>query len=301
MRKLFAILFVAASIVMAFSFSTSAQTTNIFTLTNVVTVLVTNIVTVTNVIVATPPPPPAPMPADVPTLAAPPAKIPWNGSIAAGLTLTRGNSDTLLVTAGALTEKKGPVNEWSLGADGAYGENKVTTGTGTNKTSQYVKNTDMAHLFGQYNHLFSEKFYGYLRVNALHDGISDLQYRLTIGPGAGYYLLKETNTTLAVESGAAVVFERLGNEDNSYATLRFAERFEHKFFEQKARLWQNAEILPQVDDFNNFIVNAEIGIETALSKKLSLQTFVVDNFINEPASGRLQNDVKIVSGLKYKF
>src|SRR5882672_5218621 len=122
MRKLFAILFVAAGIVMAFSFSTSAQTTNIFTVTNVVTVLVTNIVTLTNVIVATPPPPPAPMPADVPTLAAPPAKISWNGSIAAGLTLTRGNSDTLLVTAGALMEKKGPINEWSFGADGAYGE-----------------------------------------------------------------------------------------------------------------------------------------------------------------------------------
>jgi len=157
------------------------------------------------------------------------------------------------------------------------------------------------HGFGQANHLFSEKFYGYLRVNALHDAIADLQYRITIGPGAGYYLLKETNTTLAVEAGSAVVFERLGTNDNTYATLRLAERFEHKLFEQKARIWQTVEILPQVDDFNNYIVNAELGIEAAVNSKLSLQTFVVDNYNNQPAGGRQKNDVKIVSGLKYKF
>jgi len=36
-------------------------------------------------------------------------------------------------------------------------------------------------------------------------------------------------------------------------------------------------------------------------KKISLQAYVQDNFVNEPASGRQQNDLRIVSGLKYKF
>lgn len=284
MRKITGILLVAASLIAA-SDSASAQTTNIFTVTNVVTVLVTNIVTVTNIASTTT----APVPADVPQLATPPAKIHWESSLSAGLTLTRGNSDTLLVTGALVTEKKGKINEWSFGADGGYGED------------QGEKNVDTVHLFGQVNHFFSEKFFGYLRVNALHDGISDLQYRLTIGPGVGYYLRKETNTSLSVEGGSAIVFERLGSEDTTYATLRFAERFEHKFTEQRARLWQSFEILPQVNDFNNYIINAEIGIETAISKKVSLQTFLVDNYINEPAAGRKNNDVKIVSGLKYKF
>ncbi len=43
------------------------------------------------------------------------------------------------------------------------------------------------------------------------------------------------------------------------------------------------------------------GLEAAVSKKISLQAYVQDNFINEPAPGRQQNDVQIVSGLKYKF
>jgi len=280
MNKHLAIFLAVATAIMAFS--ASAQT-NVYTVTNVVAVLVTNIFTVTNVVASTPMPGPAPVPA----LAAP-VKTPWQSSISAGLTLTRGNSDTLLTTGGVLTEKKGKINEWGFGADGAYGVNNGQ------------KDVDAAHAFGQVNHLFTDNFFGYLRVNALHDGIADLQYRLTIGPGAGYYLIKETNTTFAVEGGSAIVLERLGSEDNTYATLRLAERFEHKF-KDRARIWQSVEILPQVDEFNNFLVNAELGIESALSKKLSLQTFVVDNYNNQPAAGRQQNDVKLVSGLKYKF
>jgi len=282
MKKQLSILFAAAVAAMAFLLSASAQTYT-YTVTNVVTVLVTNIVTVTNVVAGTPLPAPTPVPALVT-----PVKTPWQSSISAGLTLTRGNSDTLLVTGGVLTEKKGKINELGFGADGAYGVNNGQ------------KDVDTLHAFGQVNHLFTDNFFGYIRMNALRDGISDLQYRLTIGPGVGYYLLKATNTTLAVESGSAVVFERLGSKDNTYATLRLAERFEHKF-NDRARIWQAVEILPQVDDFNNYLVNAEFGIESSLSKKLSLQTFVVDNFVNQPAAGRQQNDVKLVSGLKYKF
>ena len=175
----------AVALLAAFSLVASAQTYT-YTVTNVVTVLVTNIVTVTNVVAAAPLPEPTPVPA----LAAP-VKTPWESSISAGLTLTRGNSDTMLVTAGALTEKKGKLNEWGFGADGAYGEDSGQ------------KNVDTIHAFGQVNHLFTDNFYVYMRVNALHDGISDLQYRLTLGPGVGYYLVKQKNTTLAVEAGSA--------------------------------------------------------------------------------------------------
>ena len=51
-------------------------------------------------------------------------KTAWESSVSLGLTLTRGNSDTLLFTAGAVTDKKTPDNEFKLGADAAYGENR---------------------------------------------------------------------------------------------------------------------------------------------------------------------------------
>jgi putative salt-induced outer membrane protein YdiY len=213
----------------------------------------------------------------------------WESSVAFGFTLTRGNSDTLLATGAIQTHKKTFADEISLGADGAYGENDS------------VQNVNSAHGFSQYNHLFSENFFGYLRADMLHDEIADLQYRITLSPGVGYYFLRQTNTSFAGEFGPAMVFERLGGRDNNYVTARMAERFEHKFTENNARLWQTAEILPQINKFNNFVANAELGLEATVTKKVSLQAYAQDNFVNEPAPGRQQNDLRIVSGLKYKF
>ena len=282
MIKLIASLLVATGVLSAFSFNASAQT-NVVTVTNVVTMTVTNYVTVTNE-----PATAAAAPAATNAIVQPP-KHPWESSVGAGLTLTRGNSSTLLVTGNLQTHKKTPDNEIKLGADGAYGEDSS------------VENVDTIHGFGQYNHLFTDRFYGYVRAEALHDGIADLQYRVTGGPGVGYYFLKETNTTFAGEFGVSYLNQRLGDMDDNYAILRVAENFEHKFKRFGARFWENVEVLPQVNKFDNYLVNAEIGIESAISQTISLKTYLVDNFNNEPAAGRQKNDVKLISGISYKF
>jgi putative salt-induced outer membrane protein YdiY len=219
----------------------------------------------------------------------PPPKYPWNSTAGAGLTLTRGNSDTLLATINVQTDRKTPKNEITLGADGAYGE------------ANSIENVDTLHGFSQYNYLFSDRFFGYVRVEALHDGIADLQYRITAGPGAGYYFIKETNTTFAGEIGSSFVTERLGGMDQNYETLRLAERYEYKFANYGARFWENVEVLPQVNKFDNYQLNAEAGVEASLTQTISLKTFLDDNFNNEPAAGRQKNDVKLVSGISVKF
>ena len=59
--------------------------------------------------------------------------------------------------------------------------------------------------------------------------------------------------------------------------------------------------MPQVDNVNNYIINSEVGIEASIAKNLSLQTYLDDSYDSEPAPGRERNDVKLVSGLSYKF
>lgn len=213
---------------------------------------------------------------------------PWSSSAFAGLTLTRGNSDTVLFTGNVKTARKDKQNEWAFGVDGAYGENNS------------VKNNETLHGFGQYNRLFNERFFGYLRADALHDGIADVNYRVALSPGAGYYLLKDQDTSLAVEVGPGVVFEKRGGEEKTFATLRVAERFEHKLSD-KARIWQSAEFLPEVSKFENYVINFEAGIGASISRNLELSVVLQDNYVNLPAAGRQCNDVKLVSGVTYKF
>ncbi len=282
MKKTIAILTIAATGLGLSAFPALAQT-NIYTVTNVVTVLVTNLVTVTNVVANAPAATPA-TPATVDMV----KKYPWASSLSTGLTLTRGNSHSLLFSADIETKKKTPDNEYSLGASGAYG------------SQNSVQNINNYGAFSQWNHLFTDRFYGYARVDALRDVIADLDYRFNVGPGAGYYFIKGTNTTLSAEAGAGYQDEHLGGIYDSFATARLAENFEHKFNE-RARLWEKAEILPQVDKFENYAVNFEIGIEASITKSFSLKTYLDDNYQSEPAAGHYRNDVKLVSGIAYKF
>jgi len=274
----------AAAILAAVAPVAPAQT-NVYTVTNVVTVLVTNVVTVTNVVAAVPVVTNATAGAAVVSAA---TNNPWKSSISAGLTLTRGNANTTLFTTEFLTAKKTPKNEYSLGLGTAYGSQ------GSTETINNYK------AFDQWNHLFTDRFFGYVRAAALRDLIADLDYRLTVGPGAGYYLIKETNTTLAAEAGGGMEIQRLGGVDQQFSTLRLAERFEHKFVD-RARLWQCVEFVPQADKLDNYVVTFEIGVETAISKSFCLKTYLDDTYDNRPATARLKNDAKIVSGITYKF
>ncbi|HPC59573.1 MAG TPA: DUF481 domain-containing protein [Verrucomicrobiota bacterium] len=215
-------------------------------------------------------------------------KSTWESSAALGLTLTEGNSRTLQINGQVQSMKKWDQNEINLGASGTYGKDRGE------------KSAESLRGYAQYNRLFSERVFGYLRVDALHDAIADIEYRVGISPGAGYYFIKNQTTGLRGEVGPGVIFEKQGDDTDTYMTLRFAERFDHKLNE-RATLWQTLEFLPQVDRWGNFIINAEIGIETAITKSLSQRTFVQDTYDNEPAAGRRKNDVKLVAAIAYKF
>ena len=104
---------------------------------------------------------PAPVPAPEP-------KKGWESVASAGVTLTRGNSETFLGTIGVNSSRKWAKDEALLGASAGYGENttRVSDSTGGtekqhDKTDQYIKG------FGQWNHFFTDgNLYAGVRVDA---------------------------------------------------------------------------------------------------------------------------------------
>jgi putative salt-induced outer membrane protein YdiY len=153
---------------------------------------------------------------------------------------------------------------------------------------------------GQYNYLFTERFYAGVRLDALHDSIVDIDYRFTLSPLVGYYLIKNTNTQFFVEAGPSLVVQRQGNVDDTYAALRFAERYERKLSDV-AKVWQSVEFIPQVDDFENFIANIEVGVEASLNKTLALRVVFRDLYDNVPAPGAEKNEIQFIASVVYKF
>jgi putative salt-induced outer membrane protein YdiY len=213
----------------------------------------------------------------------------WDGTVTLGLTATAGNVNSVLTTGKLSAEHKTPRNDLLLGADGVYG------------VASSVESAESLHGSAQYNHSFIDNtWYGYGRGDALHDGIADVEYRVNSGAGAGYYFIKDKQTTFSAEAGPALEVEHLDDEYHNYPTARVAESYQHKI-DDHARVWENVELIPPLTAVDSFLVNSEVGVETPLTHKLSLQTYLQDNFANTPAPGYKNNDMKVVSGLVFKF
>ncbi len=237
----------------------------------------------------------APAQAAAPT----PPDTSWKSSAAVGLTLTRGNSETLLATLGLTTAKKWDSNELSFGVDGTYGKSKDQN-TGISSTT-----AGSIHGVAQYKRLFNERLYGYLLVDGLNDGVAKINYRFTVSPGLGYYFIKEKKTDLSAEVGPGFLFEKLNGLTQNFVTLRVGETFHHALSD-RARIWESANIMPQVDRFSNYIVTAEAGIEADITadKRLTLRLVLQDTFNSHPAVAVpviKQNDFKLIAGIGYKF
>jgi putative salt-induced outer membrane protein YdiY len=225
-----------------------------------------------------------------------PPKAVWKSSVAAGLTLTEGNSKSTQAALSADTDGKWGQSELSVGGDGTYGRSQAPGQTTASTTASLL------HGFSQYNWLFGERVFGFGRVEGLHDGVADVKYRVSLNVGAGYYFVKNTNVDLCAEVGPGYVFQEQGTNSTSYAALRAGEKF-HLALSDRARLWETLEVAPQVDKFDNYVANAEIGLEADLTKdkKLALRTCLTDTYNHEPAPGRLRNDLTWVTSIAYKF
>lgn len=228
---------------------------------------------------------------------APPPKH-WEGVFSADATLARGNSRSFMGTVAVNAKGKYEPNEFLLSGAAGYGDtttkDPVTGQDVTTKSQDYLKGS------AQWNYLFTDRFYAGLKLDALHDDLADINYRFTVSPLAGYYLIKKPQTEFAVEAGPSYVYEQVGGRTDSYFAARLAERFEYKF-KTGARLWESVEWITQVDRLGNWIANAELGISAPISKALDMRLVAQDSYDNEPAPGRLKNDFKLLAGIGYKF
>lgn len=242
------------------------------------------------------------------------AEKPWDRSLAVGFSLTEGNAQSLLFNAGAKGEKIWKADELRLGVNGAYGLTSKDNTPGPGHPDEAEPTTEVLRGLLDYKHLFTERLFGGVNVTAEHDGLANVEYRLTVGPNFGYYLVKRDATRLSLFGGPAFVFEKsdqthpnqggvnaVQSDEQQYLALHLGERFEHKFSD-KAKVWQQTDYFPRVDDFvEDYILTTEIGAEAALTQAMSVRVVGTHRYDSIVASGVHHHDITLVSALAYKF
>lgn len=217
----------------------------------------------------------------------------WEKSMSAGFNLTRGNTETMLLTLGLAARKEDKEgNIYDFAGAFNYGEDNAAE----DETGDKVTRNDF-RANGRYDRLLDDRWYVGIGSSFLNDELADLDYRFTIDPAPGYYFIKNDDYKLRFEAGPSYVFERSGGETNNYFAPRVADRFDW-IISCTSKIYQKAEVLFDTEDSKNYIVNAEVGVEAALNASLAL-VFTVRNVMdNQPAPDREKNDLQTISALK---
>jgi putative salt-induced outer membrane protein YdiY len=217
----------------------------------------------------------------------------WQSSLQAGLTLTEGNSDSLRGHAGlSLEGKLEDVGALRAGVEGNYGKSRVDGRRGTD-----VEN---ARAYLSARKTLSRLTFTYFNLTALHDGQAKVDYRVVLGPGLGWLLYTREQTELSVELGPSYLWEQVDDVRDDFLVLRLAQRLEHSFGD-RGRLWQQAEYLPKSDDFDDYLLNGEIGIESNLNARMSLRVVLQSSYDSTPAEDREGQDLSLISGISVRL
>lgn len=79
-----------------------------------------------------------------------------------------------------------------------------------------------------------------------------------------------------------------------------AQRYELKL-PAKSKLWEEIEIMPAFEDFDNYFVNFELGAEAAMTEIINLRLVFMDQYNSQPAAGKERNDLQLIGGLGVKI
>jgi len=215
----------------------------------------------------------------------------WDLSAAFGFNLTSGNTDTVLLTGSFHADKEVGDNAYLIDIIGAQGEQDLPDSDETVKTQEYIRGD------ASWRHSFNDTVYSGFGVAALTDQIADIKYRVFLNPLLGLYLYKADDDMLAFEAGPSYVFQKQGDDTDSFLAPRIALNGSWELSET-SKISHTTEAFLNVDDSEDILVNTAINLESSLSTNLALVLSVIDRYDNVPLPGIERNDVLVTSSLK---
>ncbi len=210
-------------------------------------------------------------------------------SLNAGVTWTDGNSDTLRANAGIEFEgRREALGAIRAGAEGNYGYSRVD--------GERDRDTDNASAFFNARKTITERTFASLNSTFLYDGQAGIDYRFVVGPNVGTFLVKQERTELSVEVGPSYLWEKVDDQTDDFFVVRFAQRFDHRLSDT-ARIWQEAEYLPKSDDFEDYLLNSEVGVSASLTERTSLRMVLQSRYDSTPAADKERHDITVITGV----
>jgi putative salt-induced outer membrane protein YdiY len=214
----------------------------------------------------------------------------WTSSVGLGFTATSGNSEITNLALTFQAVKEMTRAKWSTNANVALAttEGDETANNGGVKTQYDIFQTDRLFYFGKFG--------------AEYDKFAELDLRTSPGAGVGYILVKDEKSTLSASLGANVVTDFFSDDtDETRGTLSTFEEWSYQL-SPNASLYQNFNIQNNFEEFDDYLINAELSLSTKVSDQLTLKASLLDKYDSKPFSDALKNnDLTFITSLNYSL
>jgi len=230
----------------------------------------------------------------------------WHGSINGAFNAARGNTyENSWSVFGDISRR------WELDrftADAGYYFSETGTFDGDDKK----KTTDRWELHAQHDHFWIPKFYGFEMGRVERDMLKGLRARYELGIGPGYQWLDktefETTGKWSFKQQLAVKWTKEDRENAEevskygYAALSY----EHHLgwitkWNEDLEFFHNFRYDPEVDDFDKYLIRADVGFSTKLIYDFSFIAKIEWDYDSKPSLDRKKSDVRYIAGLGYKW
>ena len=235
-----------------------------------------------------------------------PAEETWHGSVNFAYNAARGNVRENSATVLANVNRRWENDRFN----GDFGYYYSKTGTSADDAQ---KTKDKWDVELKHDHFWLPKVYSYEDVKWERDLIQELNARYRLGLGLGYQRLENADVagsgpwSFNQELGANWIkeeFEQSTDSDkkNGFCALRYGHHLEWApVWAEGVSLFHNAEILPEVDEWEKFLAKADIGATTKLIYDFDLIAKIEWEYNSKPAGDRKYQDVRYILGLGYKW
>jgi putative salt-induced outer membrane protein YdiY len=219
-----------------------------------------------------------------------PAK--WKGNLSLGLSLARGNTDTLNISL--IFSAAGPIDkDKALSNNGFFLFGQLNGET--------IAESLLADTRLDWQH--SRRFFSYYRLQVGSDRFKNFSYRIFPALGAGYDILSSKALSLEVDLGFSGVIEKYYDTDltHTYAGMRGGLDLDWKISET-AEFTEKLEVVSAASRLSNYFLRFEANVVAALTQSWALKLTLADSYDNRPLGTKIKrNDVVLIAGSSRKF
>lgn len=217
----------------------------------------------------------------------------WSGFVDTGLSLTRGNSETLTYSLGANADRTTERDKVSVYAASLFA--KSSTAGVSLDTAKAVRGGL------RYDFNLSKQVFAFAFTDLEYDKFQLLDLRNVLGGGLGYHLFKTDATTLDLFGGASFNQEFFSNDiTRRTAEVLIGDELAYKMASNVV-FNERLVIFPNVSELGELRGQFDTSLLTKLSNWLGWQITVSDRYLSNPLPGIKKNDLLLTTGLRLTF